>query len=307
MSAAKRAGFTAAGVQRWQCTQCGRTYVWQRPDRRALRGTRWFHAWVREAYSVRQISHLAKVSPSTVRRWIAIGLATPPPWPTTYVDVTTVQFDGTYFAQEGCLLVMLDAVHQQVVGCRYVDRERYSHCIDFFEALAARGLHPRGLTMDGHRQVLRAVRTVWPQCHVQRCLYHIQREGLRWLRTHPKTEAGRALRRLLQCLTAIRTPDARWDWVQRYQHWQQHYGEMVRALPPTSVAAKDLKRTQALIDHALPNLFGYLTLPTLDATTNKLEGFFSRLKADYRRHRGLSLIHRVAYLEWYCYLKSYGQ
>jgi len=37
-----------------------------------------------------------------------------------------------------------------------------------------------------------------------------------------------------------------------------------------------------------------------------LEGFHSRFKADYRRHRGLSKEHKIGYLHWYCYLKNNG-
>ncbi|GAJ02672.1 unnamed protein product, partial [marine sediment metagenome] len=46
---------------------------------------------------------------------------------------------------------------------------------------------------------------VWPKARVQRCLYHIQREGMRWLRTYPKTLAGRQLRSILRTLCSIKS------------------------------------------------------------------------------------------------------
>ena len=56
--------------------------------------------------------------------------------------------------------------------------------------------------------------------------------------------------------------------------------------------------------HALPDMFYYLEDQQVHATTNALEGFHSRLKLDYRRHRGLPKEHRISYLNWYCYFKN---
>jgi len=80
--------------------------------------------------------------------------------------------------------------------------------------------------------------------------------------------------------------------------------EFVNSLPKDKIAFKDLKRTIVLINNALPDMFYYLKEPIIPATTNMLESFYSRLKADYRRHRGLSQKHKIQYLKWYCFLKN---
>jgi hypothetical protein len=56
-----------------------------------------------------------------------------------------------------------------------------------------------------------------------------------------------------------------------------------------------------LINNALPDMFYYLHDKYVHSTTNALEGFHSRLKADYQRHRGLTKEHRIQYIHWYCY------
>jgi len=70
------------------------------------------------------------------------------------------------------------------------------------------------------------------------------------------------------------------------------------------VASKDLRRTMVLVNNALPDMFYYLEDNLVPATTNVLEGFHSRLKADYRRHRGLTKEHRIQYIHWYCYFEN---
>ena len=72
----------------------------------------------------------------------------------------------------------------------------------------------------------------------------------------------------------------------------------------TQVAIEDLKRTMALINNALPDMFYFLKDTKIHSTTNALESFHSRLKTDYQRHRGLSKEHKLLCLMWYCYFEN---
>ena len=185
-----------------------------------------------------------------------------------------------------------------------LDDETYSSVYPLLQRLKNKGLRPRSLTMDGHRHVIRAIRDIWPQVRLQRCLYHIQREGMRWLRTFPKTRAGKELRCLLSQLHRIKTLKNQRQFLKNFEDWTtQHHG-FVKSLPRTTVAFKDLKRAVALIKNARPDMFHYLKDTGIPSTTNLLESFYSRLKADFRRHRGLSETHKKAYLKWYCYFKN---
>jgi hypothetical protein len=50
-------------------------------------------------------------------------------------------------------------------------------------------------------------------------------------------------------------------------------------------------------------MFHYLKDKNMPSTTNLLEGFYSQLKADYLKHRGLTEKKKRQYLKWYCHLK----
>ena len=224
--------------------------------------------------------------------------------PKEEIDYTTVQYvvyDATYFHKDGCLLNLMDATNQRIIAHRYVKKESFKEIYPWFMNLRQRGLNPKFITTDGERSVMRAMKLVWPQAKLQRCLYHLQHEGMRWLRTYPKTEAGKALRGILSRLSRIKTTKERDDFIREYHSWLNEYKDYVLSLPRTTVASKDLKRTVVLINNALVDMFYYLDDGHVHATTNALEGFHSRLKADYQRHRGLTREHRLQYLHWYCY------
>lgn len=201
-------------------------------------------------------------------------------------------------------MIMMEARTQQVILNAYVDKESYPSVHPLLSKLKACGLEPLSVTMDGHPHVMRAFRSTWPGIKIQRCLYHILRQGLSWIRTCPKTQAGRELRALLTKVCEIRSFEERDLFLGIYRQWLSSYLAFVKKLPPASVAFKDLKRTVALLHHALPDLFHYLSDPKIPATTNRLESFYSRLKSDFHRHRGLSETHKIAYLNWYCYFKN---
>lgn len=193
---------------------------------------------------------------------------------------------------------------QNIIASIYEHRESFISTYPWFNNLKEKGLYPKFVVMDGERSVMLAIRQTWPKTKIQRCLWHIQREGLRWLRTYPKTQAGVDLRKILLTLCDIKTIKERNIFIKNYNQWILKYKDFIKSLSLSTIALKDLKKTMALIKNALPNMFHYLKDPNIPSTTNTLESFYSRLKADYNKHRGLSKSHRVCYLKWYCYLKN---
>ncbi len=213
-------------------------------------------------------------------------------------------YDATYFHKDGCLLNLMNTTNQKIIAQIYVQKENFEDAYNWFISLRHQGLSPVFMTTDGERSITRAMKLVWPGVKLQRCLYHLQHEGMRWLRTYPKTDAGKELRAILSKLSRVKTLQERDTFIKAYLTWVNKYEEFVLSLPRTGVAFKDLRRTMVLINNALPDMFHYLTNKSVPSTTNALEGFHSRLKTDYQRHRGLTKKHRIQYIRWYCYLKN---
>ncbi len=213
-------------------------------------------------------------------------------------------YDATYFHKDGCLLNLMNTQDQKIIAHLYVKKESFKDAYVWFISLKQQGLNPGFITTDGERSTIRAMKLVWPGAKLQRCLYHLQHEGMRWLRTYPKTEAGKQLRILLSKLSRVKTIKERGVFIQGYHAWVKKYEEFVLSLPRTTVAFKDLRRTMVLINNALPDMFYYLKDKRVHPTTNALEGFHSRLKTDYQRHRGLTKEHRIQYINWYCYFNN---
>lgn len=284
--------------------RCFKTFIWKAAHHRHRCRQHWFRLWVTESYSIRQLSTLSGYSISTIRRIKDYWLPQIPKESHNYAIVKYVIYDATYFHKDGCLINIMNADNQTIIAHTYVHKENFKDVHPWLLELKGKGLNPYCVTMDGERSIIRALKLAWPHASLQRCLYHIQHEGLRWLRTYPKTQAGRDLRFILMKLSSIKTIKDRNFFIRTYRNWLNQYRDFVMSLPRSTVAFKDLKRTIVLINNALPDMFRYLNNSHIQSTTNALEGFHSRLKTDYQRHRGLVRQHRVQYINWYCYFKN---
>lgn len=213
-------------------------------------------------------------------------------------------FDGTYFHKDGCLVVIIDAISKVLLAYWYIEKESYHNVLPMLSNLRQKGLVPVSITIDGHRTVTHALKEVWPDVVIQRCLYHIKSQGMQWLRRYPKSEAGKSLKELLNTVAAIYTANDRDAFMVSYSEWVLKNRELIKHLSKTSIANTDLKRAMALITNALPNMFHYVEDNNIPSSSNMLEGFFSQIKHQYMRHRGLTQKNKISYLLWFCYFTN---
>lgn len=144
---------------------------------------------------------------------------------------------------------------------------------------------------------------MWPDITIQRCLVHIQRQGLMWCRRNPKTDYAKDLRDIFLGVTYIYTKDDRDRFLEAVFRWEDRYGGYIGSQPERGKVFSDIKRARSMLLRALPDMFHYLNDTSIPLTTNGLEGYFSRLKTHYRSHRGLSPAKRINYFDWYFNLR----
>lgn len=208
--------------------------------------------------------------------------------------------DGTFLHRPCSLIALMDAETHRIVAGQYgVSENSEPQLLKFFEPLISVGLCPHSFTVDGNPKMIRIIRQLWPNVMVQRCLVHIQRQGLSWCRTSPKTTYARRLRQIFLQITKIRTPTDRDMFLGSITDWESKYGSQISSRRETGYVFSDIKRARSMVLRALPDMFHYLDNPLIPTSTNGLEGYFSRLKGHYRQHRGLRKEKRREYFQWY--------
>lgn len=263
----------------------------------------WFERWIREGYSLRQLATLSGYSVSTLHRIIDYWLERPPALEHDLRRFKYLVIDGTYLqARRLSVVGIADTRRGCLVTGFYNLKEGERRMLILCQQLRQAGLSPRSITIDGLKPVQAMIKVVWPQAIIQRCLVHIQRQGLAWCRRDPGTAAVKHLRRLFLRVTGITTIQRQERFLEAWQHWEDRFGQPIAERPSRGRVFSDVKRARSLLLNALPHMFHYLDNPAIAPSTNWIESYFSRLKPRYRQHRGLAPHRRAAYFAWYFHL-----
>jgi transposase-like protein len=199
----------------------------------------------------------------------------------------------------------MDASSNQIISGKYgVSENSERQLLMFFKPLIAKGLNPISCTVDGNPRAIKVIRQLWPEIIIQRCLVHVQRQGLMWCRRYPKTASARKLRDIFLHVTNIRTKKERGKFLELISEWELKYGRNIKIQPEKGRVFSDVKRARSMLMKALPDMFHYLDDSNISITTNGLESYFSRLKGHYRQHRGLSKKKLVSYFNWYLFFRT---
>lgn len=171
-----------------------------------------------------------------------------------------------------------------------------------YRALACAGLVPESATVDGNPQQIKFLRLVWPAIKIQRCIVHVQRQGLSWCRRNPKRTDAKYLRKIFLRLCTVKTNSQARSFTRDVLAWEHRFGDDIELSSDRGWVFSDLLRARSMLLNALPDLFHFVNNHRIPNSTNLLESYFSRLKEHYRHHRGLAVHHRDAYFKWYFYL-----
>ncbi len=214
-------GKTSLHKQRFKCTKCQKTFIWKERINKQHNEKHWFDLWVIEGYSIRQLCCISGYSIAKLTRIKDFWLNKEPPvlLNSIYRIARYLLFDGAYFHKKGYLIIIMDNSLKKVLHYAYIDKESYYNVYPILLYLKEQGLMPKAVTLDGHITIMKAIREIWPSIIMQRCLYHIQRQGLSWLRIYPKTNAGKALRILLNSLTNIKTENDKNIFLKQYLNY----------------------------------------------------------------------------------------
>jgi hypothetical protein len=291
----QKRGLTAAGTQRWYCRLCHASAVQKRPDTQARHHRTLFNLWLTGNRSLTEISQEQGVTRRTLIRWFTPfwtqpESSTPPPPSPTAIYI----LDGVYLSgrENAALICRTVAGH---LSWQFAQRETRANWLTFLTSLPP----PDAVVTDGQKGLLLAIKQLWPEVKIQRCIIHIERLAKIKLTRRPKTCAGKELLSLVQRVLQVRTPRQCSRWLCVYRRWERRHAEFLKQRTERESPVenqrkwwythRNLRAARSLIRHALPHLFTFIQHPHIPRTTNHVEGGVnSRLKELLHRHRGLN-------------------
>lgn len=297
-------GKSSRGKQRYLCLSCKISFTWKLSKSLEQRRFNWFKLWITEGYSVRELANIKRVSQSTVKRVIKYWLKqTPNQSSNDFSEVKHIILDGTFLKRPRGIYAAMDSETHKLLYAAVNVRESAKDLLDLYSKLSEAGLYPESATTDGNTAQMKQLQLIWPGIKLQRCIVHVQRQGLSWCRRNPKRTDAKHLRELLLKLTEVRTKEESQRFIKGFYAWENRFGTDIESSPNRGWVFSDIIRARSMVIKAIPNLFHYTDNPKIARSTNALEGYFSRVKEHYRLHRGLSKTNKVNYFNWYFFFK----
>lgn len=306
----QRWGTHPSGTKRWRCPDCKTNSVRKRKDNRERTRLFLFVRWLASKASLADLAREQGVTTRTLRRWFLDCWSTPPePKPTSNIRVLVI--DATSVVPRQCMLLIAgDGDRRKPVSWTPALRECHQSWSDFLMELMWANIEPSIVVCDGQRGMLKAIREVWPKTRIQRCLVHVVRQASAWLTQNPKSRAGLELLELVRQLASIRTKRRKRRWIHAFQYWERKHKTFLkeRTHGPNGrwwYTHRKLRGTKALLHNAIPDLFRFVSDPTIPRTSNHAEGGLNaRLKELFRCHRGISVAKKLALASWYLALRQ---
>lgn len=270
----------------------------------------WFEKWIVERQTITQLSRESGYSVRSLKTYFHDYLLQPPTFKIYRSERVNLLMDGTYFSNNLCLVLYRDNTIKFTQLYRLTDGEWYKEIKEDLENLLVMGVDIESITCDGHPAQLKAIRKVCGHVTLQRCVVHIQRMCMIWLRMNPKSIAGIELRGIVSRLHLIDDELKRQHWLMDLIKWHQEYESFINEKSTNTNTGrywyrhKTVRRSFVTIKRALPNMFHYLENPRIPKSTNGLESFFGHLKGHLNVHRGLSYEHRKNFIRWYLHFKN---
>jgi len=270
----------------------------------------WFEKWVIERQVYKYLVRDSGLSQSSIQRLFHHYLEQAPEILIKNKVKAHLLIDATYFPNDLCLVLYYDHDIRYTQLYRMTDQERYEQMREDLENLKKLGIDIASITCDGHKSLLKAIRKVYPNVLIQRCLIHIKRQSQTWLTKNPKAPVAQQLLFLSKQITYLKTYEQSNQWLADFYHWYERSKIYIneKAFNPDTgrywYRHKMLRQTTSLIIKAIPNMFHYLDDPQIPYTTNRLESFFGHLKEKLDIHRGLRPKAKRNFIKWYLYFKN---
>lgn len=254
-----------------------------------------FTKWLIGNLSLSEIAKNHGISRRTLIRWFTpFWTRTQPPAALKSAPFTVYILDGVYLSGRQNAALICRTMSGQM-SWMFAERETLVNWKDFLKKLPA----PDAAVIDGQKGLLNAIKILWSDTKIQRCLVHIERLARIKLTRHPKTSTGKELLILVKRLLSVRTKRQRRRWLCVYRRWERRHVNFLKERSDGEPKAgekrtwwythRNIRAARSLLRNALPHLFTFIDHPHIPRTTNHVEGGVnSRLKELVHRHRGLS-------------------
>ena len=147
---------------------------------------------MKEWYSMRQLSTQNNLHQKEISKYVREKLDNNLIYQIDLVfdNVRYIMIDWTWITKKICLIIYYDYINKKVVRFWFYDSERYEYIKQDLEVLKNEfNYQIEWFIVDWSKPIIKAIKEIYPEVKIQRCLIHIHRQVKNKLTRKSKTKA----------------------------------------------------------------------------------------------------------------------
>lgn len=235
-----------------------------------------FNNWIKEWYSIRQLSDQTWKNEKTIWENIKQELDNNliNQIDLVFENVKYVMIDWTWISKEICLIIYYDYINKKVVWFWFYDWEKYEYIKNDLSILKNEFKYEiECFIVDWAKQIRKAIDETYPKAKIQRCLTHIFRQIKNNISNNPQSDCWKDLQKII----TFKNFENKKKFLNKFYLWEQKYFDFLKEKSfkweKYWYTHRKLRASRSHIKNAIPNMFHYLKNENIKRSSNDLEWY----------------------------------
>lgn len=277
--------------QKYRCKSCTYCFVEKYQKQPKIKSTKTYDLYIKEWYSYRQLSNQTKHIKRNLQWYIRklIDNSHITDIDMIYKDVKYVMIDWTYI-DDICVIIYYEYKLKKILKV-HITKEEWLDIItrDLEELRDLNWYNIQSFSIDWWIQIIWAIKNIYPEAIIQRCLVHINRQIRNYIWKNTISECGKEL----LWITTFKTIRDITKFNKSFNDWLEKWATYLKEKSYWDNGGKrkrwythrKLRQAKSHLLNARTNMFQNKVDPNIVDNTNELEWLISLLKTQIHNHR----------------------
>ena len=133
--------------------------------------------------------------------------------------------DGIWISKNICLIIYYEYIQKKVICFGFYSGELYEDIVKDLIALRDEFKYDiASFTVDGGKQIKKAIEEIYPDSIIQRCLTHIHRQIQNYISKNPQSDCGKDLQKIV----TFQNFENEKKFKKYFQKWEEKYFDFLK-------------------------------------------------------------------------------
>lgn len=133
--------------------------------------------------------------------------------------------DGIWISENICLIIYYEYIQKKVIRFGFYFGELYENIVEDVRVLRDEFKYDiQSFTVDGGKQIKKAIEEIYPEAIIQRCLTHIHRQIQNYISKNPQSDCGKNLQKIV----TFQNFEDEEKFTTEFQNWEKKYFDFLK-------------------------------------------------------------------------------